>query len=599
MNTNRPGAFPEEQNGCGNSFISDNDLPERSDNELAERSDNDLPGTAGSGWSAGASPGTMGPIDRFFVNMEGEEAFSGEPVSSPVPRQAPTAGMDDVPTRRTDGGMDPFSAPYYDGRGEYPESISGWGNDAVNVGTAGSVGKTGTKKAGLIIMLAVLLTGIGIGLFFGIRHFASAPRGEELVPVETGSETPPSEETTETTAEPSSEEPTTTETLIPVGTSEPIFLTPTEEDFEALGTDFDSDSLLNRLPLTFLQEGSPHLADFHSGTLDTAGLKKHLIFISISTLYSYYFGEPEQTGFPEGESPFGGLRNCVRYSEKNILWIAENVLNMKGSFSREAFASAGPYVCRYLDGYYYFPSEGFDADQIRSRMIDKKELGDNRFEITMRYMVVGYDGWKGLSGDGVGKATVALKEIDGKRVWSIYDYRAEVSFNGGNMLNRPSPSEVFAFYRQQIDEIIRQNQDGRNPETAGFNLYDINGDGIEELFLHCGYRTNTADRGILVCSYSADKGGWIPGSINAMAGIIYDTCLIPGEIRAVCAYHGRMAEFSYQLNNDALTETIVTDWHEQGDTEYQDSKEQYRYMQVIDEWIPLENAESYFNDLIR
>ena len=55
---------------------------------------------------------------------------------------------------------------------------------------------------------------------------------------------------------------------------------------------------------------------------------------------------------------------------------------------------------------------------------------------------------------------------------------------------------------------------------------------------------------------------------------------------------------SYKIVDDTLVETIVTDWHEQGDTEYQNSQEQFKYMRIIDNWMQLEGAKSYFNDLI-
>lgn len=566
------------------------------------RCDNDLPGQSGSD--------SLPHINQFFANLNGKEDVptAYDPVKPFDPMHTEPAGKGQVQSetevvQEESSGQDNSNA---DGSvEEHSASTTSADNSTDGGGTKGSK----TRIVVVVSVFVVLAITIGAALYFGLPKLIdtiSSKDPQPTVPVitEPVCDTYPAVTTTEkptepTTAEPTTEEPTIENVLIPMENAEPVFLVPTDEDFEALGIDYNADSFLNSLPLTFLRQDEHHFkADFHSESMDTAELKKRIIFISISDLYKYCFGELDRRTYSEEDKPFeNGGRSWIRYPEENILWIAENVLNMKQSFSQNDFM-ASPDVCRYLDGNYYFYSDGFDTELIKSKMIDMKELDDNKYEITVSYLGVGYDIWEGHGCDGVGKLTVALKEIDGKRVWSVYDYQADVTFNWGNWQEMPEPADVYAYYQQQIDDVIAFNMDGRNQETAEFNLYDMDGDGIPELFLNPGYKTN-AYGDFPVYSYTADRGGWYVGSVNRAALAFYDKQPGNGEINVICVHHSRMGELSYKIADGELVETTISDWHERTDDEYDDDVDAIRYMLVMkDEWIPLEDAESYFDDLL-
>ena len=165
-------------------------------------------------------------------------------------------------------------------------------------------------------------------------------------------------------------------------------------------------------------------------------------------------------------------------------------------------------------------------------------------------------------------------------------------------LDTVSPTDVYAYYQEQIDEIVRLNTDGANQETAQFCLYDLDGDGIPELFLNCGYKTNAYEKGILVFSYSIGKGGWEAGTINSAAQAFYDKQPGDGEINVLCVHHGTMAEFSYRIDGEQLTETTVADWHTRTDEEFNEDVNAVKDLLVMDgEWTPLTEAGSYFAGL--
>ena len=574
-----------------------------SDIQTDGRSDNDLPGQSDSD--------SLPHINQFFANLNGKEDVptAYDPVLPLDPMQMEPIGKDQEQSE-TQGDQKDLSAQY---NSKVDDSVMDHSKSTTSADNSTDGDGTKRSKRRIVAVVAVfvaLAIAIGAALYFGLPKLIDSISSKEpkpTVPVitEPVCDTYPAVTTTEkptepTTAEPTTEEPTIEDVLIPMDNVEPVFLVPTDEDFEALGIDYNADSFLNSLPLTFLRQDEHHFkADFHSESMDTAELKKRIIFISVSDLYEYCFGELDRRTYSEQDRPFeNGGRSWIRYPEESILWIAKNVLNMKQSFSRSAFMAA-PDVCRYLDGYYYFYADGFDTELIKSKMIDKKRLDNNKYEITVSYLGVGYDKWEGHGCDGVGKLTVALKEVDGKRVWSVYDYQAGVTFNWGNSQEMPEPADVYAYYQLQIEDVIQRNADGRNQELAEFNLYDMDGDGIPELFLNPGYKTN-AYGDFPVYSYTADRGGWYIGAVNRAARAFYDKQPGNGEINVICVHHSRMGELAYKIVDGELVETTISDWHERTDDEYDDDVEAVKYMLVMkDDWVPLEDAESYFDDLLQ
>lgn len=159
--------------------------------------------------------------------------------------------------------------------------------------------------------------------------------------------------------------------------------------------------------------------------------------------------------------------------------------------------------------------------------------------------------------------------------------------------------DMYEYYQQQIDRIAELNASGRNGETADFTLYDLDGDGIPELFLNCGYKTNAYEQGILVYSYFIDKGGWEAGSIDGKAAAFYDKQPGDGELNVICVYHGSMAEFSYRIVNEKLTETVVADWQPRTDEEIDAAVNAVKNLRVLtQDWTPLNEAADYFGDLL-
>ena len=159
--------------------------------------------------------------------------------------------------------------------------------------------------------------------------------------------------------------------------------------------------------------------------------------------------------------------------------------------------------------------------------------------------------------------------------------------------------DMYDYYQQQIDRIAELNASGRNQETAAFTLYDLDEDGIPELLLNGGYKTNAYEQGILVYSYFIDKGGFEAGSINRAAQAFFDKQPGDGEINVICVHHNTMAEMSYRIVNEKLTETVVTDWHERTDEEYDAAMNAVKNLRILDqEWTPLSEAAGYFGDLL-
>ena len=233
---------------------------------------------------------------------------------------------------------------------------------------------------------------------------------------------------------------------VPTEGTDTVFLVPTEEDFVALGTDFDQhESFINTLAPTFLApkrisatavSDREMQADFHSDALDSATLNDYLFDCSWSLLYEYYFGEPETVSYYEDKehNPFPDLPDAsyYLYSEEKVLWIAENVLNMRQPFSRNDFLKEG--LSGYLDGYYYVCCGAFEIDSgVWARIIDKEPLDGNRYRITVDYLLDAYD--MRCNVEGKGTLVVALKDVGGQRVWSLYSYEADIAIDYSHNLN--------------------------------------------------------------------------------------------------------------------------------------------------------------------
>ncbi|MBQ6163642.1 MAG: hypothetical protein IJK23_04115 [Clostridia bacterium] len=230
--------------------------------------------------------------------------------------------------------------------------------------------------------------------------------------------------------------PTTVTTTRPttVTTTKPAseFLTATNADFDDLGTDFDADSLLNAMSYTFFREkkvGSGYRAvtDYTAGSRSTKSNRDYLFFLTYSMIYIHYFGMPERVTYKASNDPFSDLylsdHVYLKYPEKKLNWVLKNVLNTNEINPRE-FVSDLNY-CAYRDGYFYFADFGYGFDsRPGGRIISKERLSDGRYSFTIGYFYYDYDLSRALSDTGT--LIAGLKEIDGKRVWSIYSYKADL-----------------------------------------------------------------------------------------------------------------------------------------------------------------------------
>ncbi|MBQ5968730.1 MAG: hypothetical protein IJL52_01270 [Clostridia bacterium] len=234
--------------------------------------------------------------------------------------------------------------------------------------------------------------------------------------------------------------------IIPAKAS--MYLTATAADFDVLGTDFHNyDSILNTLASTLFMPDEEtgvekQTAAFNSADMDSADLKGALFYITYSKLYQLFFEEPEEAMFDASNDPFPELEEStyyLKYSEKNILWLAENVLNMEQPFDRNAFCDgvAGfSTPCGYKDGDFYFPSYGYSLDWGElSRIKSAEMMDDHRYRLTIEYFHDAYGETYAVNGEGT--MIAGLKDIDGQRVWSIYSYSADITVDFSQIADMP------------------------------------------------------------------------------------------------------------------------------------------------------------------
>ncbi|MBQ6020184.1 MAG: VWA domain-containing protein [Clostridia bacterium] len=208
------------------------------------------------------------------------------------------------------------------------------------------------------------------------------------------------------------------------------FIEPTNKDFEELGTEFSYESLLADLNLTWTGYAySPYsyIINYDHAETTSATVRERLFFITYSMPYIRYFGEPERVTYPENDDPFdylpGSFHVYLKYSEEKISWLAKNFLNTE-SFSPNDFIGDISY-CAYKDGYFYFIDEGYDMEcDLMSKISSIEKLDDGRYSMQIEYMINDSGNQSPASGNGT--LVAALKLIDGKRVWSIYSYKAEI-----------------------------------------------------------------------------------------------------------------------------------------------------------------------------
>lgn len=160
-------------------------------------------------------------------------------------------------------------------------------------------------------------------------------------------------------------------------------------------------------------------------------------FCGISNVYCYFYNWDQDMDAFEAKTGMGDFaqpdplkmfkNNPVyyRYSADKIDWIIENVFNLKPdrSFSR---CDDENYVFYYYYGDYFYIGGGYAGDiGFEYKVENKTELDDGKYKVE----IYGYNNYISEEDVNYGTlsnyyivATVALKEVDGRRFWSFYSY---------------------------------------------------------------------------------------------------------------------------------------------------------------------------------
>lgn len=209
-------------------------------------------------------------------------------------------------------------------------------------------------------------------------------------------------------------------------------------------------------------------------------------FLSVAGCYSYndslYPGEAMQVIW-DGFDPLGkwadGLGSYIKVNAAKLEWIMRHIFNCSpadiGTMKRQILADVNEYIY-YLDGYYYFAIGGIGGGYDAS--IKSIE------QIGVRY-IVDYDTYT-YDMPEARRAVVALKEIDGREYWTLYEDRAleysEMDWQDQyrKFVYDGTYLEYEHFFRPGYDE----GWTDYVPIT--FSLRDISGDGNPELIIYNG-----------------------------------------------------------------------------------------------------------------
>ena len=222
-----------------------------------------------------------------------------------------------------------------------------------------------------------------------------------------------------------------TTAAFPANGRETTFSEATEEDLEALGTEFDADSFLNLLTPTLGlntmitgYEEQHYDIDFDCTSDKTLlYIKMYLFYNSRSFICDSIFGEPETVEFTQSDDPFPELNNSlhryVKYPKEYVDWAAVYILNTQPpDIEKIAWNNAA-----YKDGCYYFVDEifGYECDKL-ARATNIKKQGNGTYLVKTEYRDVFTN--KKLKGSGT--LVVGLREMGGVRVWSVLSYEAKI-----------------------------------------------------------------------------------------------------------------------------------------------------------------------------
>lgn len=146
-----------------------------------------------------------------------------------------------------------------------------------------------------------------------------------------------------------------------------------------------------------------------------------------SPMYDYYFGEPQVIKYEDKNDPLKMFKpkdmewetgDYYKFSKDNVDWIARNIFNI----SQKSINNADLNVYRngdsyYHGGYYYHEIHyGFGDAACYLDVSNYERLDDGRYVLNIGVV----DWFDDEYYANVGKAIVAMKNVDEKRQWTIY-----------------------------------------------------------------------------------------------------------------------------------------------------------------------------------
>ena len=212
----------------------------------------------------------------------------------------------------------------------------------------------------------------------------------------------------------------------------------------------------------------------------------------------------------------------------------------------------------------------------------------------------------GLETYAPGSQAFAAADVDGDGVITSSDARRILRAAVGlEWLGQgASPDELKAAamkaYCVEVKRIYKLNENGRNPDTVQFMLYDMDLNGMPELILDNGYKTNTGG-GFGVYTFTQSQGLIHLGDMMTHGDTLFDPTPGDNSIRSYFAYHGYVGEFEYRVVNNKLVETTITEIHEEkyygNESEYTLRMKQIsKYVISGDgKWTSAKNADAFFN----
>ena len=200
---------------------------------------------------------------------------------------------------------------------------------------------------------------------------------------------------------------------------------PTEDDWVVLG------DLITYTQFSTFYRGYSISEDFFDvDSSDAPNRAYNFIsgFCGISQIYSFIFdfntidefvADANYQKTPDPLGKFDDLPVYYRYSAEEIDWIIKNVFNVEPD--RTIYSDEFLYY--YYDEFFYIGG-GYTGDMGYDFEVENiKDLGDGKYEVDLLgYTDDQYMEYYGDKSDYKIVATVSLKEVDGKRFWSVYKF---------------------------------------------------------------------------------------------------------------------------------------------------------------------------------